>query len=112
MAPARRDGAGWGRQLPPAEGLLHHLLPRHSQRAGRSVGTVVQLNGDGLDPAHGLVAVAAAKFQVKGGNFQVGRNFKFELMNCCPSLAHLQSFSPSWPLGNCGLAALCPGLGH
>jgi hypothetical protein len=51
------------------------------------VGTVVQLNGDGLDPEHGLVAVAAAKFQVSGGNFQVGRNFnlKFELMNCCPS---------------------------
>ncbi len=70
--------------------------------------TVVQLNGDGLDPAHGLVAVAAAKFQVYGGNFQVGRNFKFELMNSCPSLAHVQSFSSSWPLGNCRLAALCP----
>ena len=93
---------------------LHLLLPRHRQRAGRSVGTVVQLNGDGLDPAHGLqvVAVAAAKFQVSGGNFQVGRNFKFELMNCCPSLALMQLFSPSWPLGSCSLAALCPGLGH
>ncbi len=43
------------------------------------LGTGVELNGDGLDPAHGLVAVAAAKFQVLGGNFQVGRNFKFEL---------------------------------
>jgi hypothetical protein len=39
---------------------LHLLRPRHRQRAGQSVGTVVQLNGDGLDPAHGLVAVAAA----------------------------------------------------
>jgi hypothetical protein len=36
------------------------------------------LNGDGLDPAHGLVAVAAAthgqynfKFQVQGGNFKL-----------------------------------------
>ncbi len=44
----------------------HLLRPRHHQRAGRSVGTVVQLNGDGLDPAHGLVAVAAAKFQIQG----------------------------------------------
>jgi hypothetical protein len=60
MAPARRDGTGWGFQLQ----VLHFLWPRHHQRAGRSVGTVVQLNGDGLDPAHGLVAVAAAKFQV------------------------------------------------
>ncbi len=64
MAPARRDGSGWGRQLPGAPpGRVHLLWPRHRQRAGRSVGTVVQLNGDGLDPAHGLVAVAAAKFQ-------------------------------------------------
>jgi hypothetical protein len=31
-------------------------------RAGRSVGTGVQLNGDGLHPAHGLVAVVAANF--------------------------------------------------
>ncbi len=69
--------------------VLHLLWPRHRQRAGRSVGTVVQLNGDGLDPAHGLVAVAAAKFQVSGGKFQVGRNFKLEITNCCPSLAHM-----------------------
>ncbi len=76
------------------------------------MGTVVQLNRDGLDPAHGLVAVAAAKFQFEGGNFQVGRNFKFEPMNSCPSLAHIQSFSPSWPLalGSCRLAVLSPGL--
>jgi hypothetical protein len=92
--------------------VLHLLWPRHRQRAGRSLGTVVQLNGNCLDPAHGLVAVAAAKFQVEGGNFQVGRNFKFELMNFCPSLAHMKSFSPSWPLGSCRLAALCSGLGH
>jgi hypothetical protein len=45
--------------------VLHLLWPRHRQRAGRSVGTGVQLNGDGLDPAHVLVAVAAAKFQVE-----------------------------------------------
>ncbi len=43
---------------------LHLLRPRHCHRAGESVGTVVHLNSDGLDPAHGLVAVAAAKFQV------------------------------------------------
>ena len=41
--------------------VLHLLWPRHRQRAGRSVGTVVQLNGDGLDPAHGLVALDAAR---------------------------------------------------
>jgi hypothetical protein len=91
---------------------FHLLRPHHRQRAGESVGTVVQLNGDGLDPAHGLVAVAAARFQVFSGNFQVGRNFKFELMNRCPTLAYIQSFSPSWPLGSCRLTALCPGLGH
>jgi hypothetical protein len=44
--------------------VLHLVSPRHRQRAGRSFETVVQLNGDGLDPAHGLVAIAAAKFQV------------------------------------------------
>ena len=114
MAPARRDGAGHRAVGGASFQVLHLLWPRHRQRAGLLVGTVVQLNSDGLDPAHGLVAVAAAKFQVtvSGGNFQVGRNFKFELMNCCPLLAHMQLFSPSWPLGSCRLAALCSGLGH
>jgi hypothetical protein len=114
MAPARRDGAGWEPRAPApaAQPPWRHLLPRHSQHAGRSVGTVVQLNGDGLDPAHGRVAVAAAKFQEEGKKIQVGRNFKFKLMNCCPSLAHIQSFSPIWPLGIWRLGSLCPGLGH
>jgi hypothetical protein len=31
---------------------------------GKADHIVVQLNGDGLDPAHVLVAVAASKFQV------------------------------------------------
>jgi hypothetical protein len=57
---------------------LHLLRPRHRQRpvrrSVRSVGTVVQLNGDGLDPVHGLVVVAVAKFQVQGRNFQVARS--------------------------------------
>jgi hypothetical protein len=44
--------------------VFHLLWPRHRQRAGRSVGTVVQLNGDGLDPAHGLVAVAGAAAKI------------------------------------------------
>ncbi len=48
----------------PRGQALHLLLPRHRKRAGESVGTVLQLNGDGLLPGHGLVAVAAAKFQV------------------------------------------------
>ena len=43
MAPAaRRDGAGWGRQTPV-------------------LGAGVQLNGDCLDPARGLVAVDAVR---------------------------------------------------
>ncbi len=58
MTAARRDGTDWGASFQ----VLHLLWPRHRQRAGRSVGTVVQLNGDGFDPAHELVAVAAAKF--------------------------------------------------
>jgi hypothetical protein len=47
--------------------------------------TGVQMKGDGLDPAYGLVAVAAAthshynfKFQIQDGKFQVGSNFKFD----------------------------------
>ena len=112
MAPARRAGAGWGPNLgaPAARRFTSSGLAIANVLG--SQGTVVHLNGDGLDPAHGLVAVAAAKFQVSGGNFQVGRNFKFEIINSCLSLAHIQSFSPSWPLGSCRLAALCPGLGH
>ncbi len=65
MAPARRDGAGQSRVGGASFQPLHHLLPRHRKRAGRSVGTVVQLNSDGLDPAHGLVAVAATSFKFK-----------------------------------------------
>jgi hypothetical protein len=44
--------------------IMAHARPCHRQRAGRSVGTVVQLTGDDLDPVHGLVAVAAAKLEV------------------------------------------------
>ncbi len=84
---------------------------RRSTSSGLAIvnvlGTGVQLKGDGLDPAHGLVAVAAAthsqynfKFQVQGGKFQLGRNFKLELMNRGPSLVHIQSCSPSWPLSS------------
>ncbi len=56
MVPARQDG-GARRQV------LHRLQPRHRQHAGESVGTCVQLNSDsdGLDPAHGLVALTAAR---------------------------------------------------
>jgi hypothetical protein len=43
MVPVRRAGAGWGRH------------------AGWGRWTRVQLNGDGLDAAHGLVALAAAR---------------------------------------------------
>ncbi len=38
--------------------------------AANEVGTGVQLNGDGLDPAHGLVAVDAARI-VSGGRLIV-----------------------------------------
>jgi hypothetical protein len=56
MAPARRDGASWGRQAPggppaPAGGLAFANV----LMAGD------QLNSDGLDPDHGLVAVNAAR---------------------------------------------------
>ncbi len=57
MAPARQDGAGWGRrQLPGASPPPASPSPTCWMVSG----TVVQLSGDGLDPAHGLVAVAAA----------------------------------------------------
>ena len=55
MAPAaRRDGAGWGRQLPAAP-------PPHASPSPTVLGTGVQLNGESLDPAHGPVAEAAAR---------------------------------------------------
>jgi hypothetical protein len=60
-----RAGGARSQALP---GHLGVLRPHHRQlqveRVGESVGTGVELNGDGLDPAHGLLAVAAAKFQV------------------------------------------------
>jgi hypothetical protein len=63
IAPARRDGVGWGRQAPRAPPPQASPSPTCS---GWGVsGTVVELNGDSLDPVHGLVAVAAAaKFQL------------------------------------------------
>ncbi len=48
-------------------------------------------------------------------------NFKLEVTSCLKLWtaahhrhihSHLANFSPSWPLGSCRLAALCPGLGH
>ncbi len=58
IAPARRNGAGWGRQLPGAPPPPASPSPT----CWAVSGTVVQLNGDGVDPAHALVAVAAAEF--------------------------------------------------
>jgi hypothetical protein len=84
MAPAGQDGAGSERQAPGA--------PTPPARNGLAIanllGMCVQLNGDGLDAAHGfvIVAVAAAtatssfNFEVQVGKFRVGRNFKFELV--------------------------------
>ena len=47
------------------------------------LGNGVQLNSDGLDPAHGLVAVDAARVVSRGrqetlieGNFQAGHTFE------------------------------------
>jgi hypothetical protein len=53
MAPARRDGAGWGRQTPGAP-------PAPVLGAGD------QLNCDCLDPKRGLVAVDAARVVSRG----------------------------------------------
>jgi hypothetical protein len=59
--------SGMGRVGGASFQVLHLLWPRHRQRAGWSVGTVVQLNGDGLDPAHGLLQslLPSFKFNVK-----------------------------------------------
>jgi hypothetical protein len=68
MAPARREGAGWGRQAPcappPGSGLA--IIIANVLWTSRCV----QLNGDGLESAHGLVAVAAARV-VHSGRFVV-----------------------------------------
>ncbi len=66
-------GAPLPRQAPGA--------PPESTSSGLAIanvlGTGVELNGDGLDPAHGLVAVAAAtatttsSFKFKNKNFKL-----------------------------------------
>jgi hypothetical protein len=89
--------------------VLHLFLPHHRQRAG-----------DGCLAERLLPRFRAwtccsdnnFKFQVQGGKFQVGHNFKLELMNSGPSMAHIQSCSPSWPISSCRLAALSSELGH
>ena len=60
--------AGW-RGLGPQLGgaslqAVHLLLPRHRQRAGESVGTVDQLNGDGLDPVQCAWTCCSRRCQV------------------------------------------------
>ncbi len=94
---------------------FHLLRPRHCQRAGDGC------LAERLRPwwtccsccCHSQpLQVYNFKFQVQGGKFQVGRNFKFELMNRNPSLAHMQSCSPSWRLSSCRLAAFSSELGH
>jgi hypothetical protein len=61
---------------------------RRSTSSGLAIanvlGTGVQLNGDGLDPAHGLVAAAAAR-AVHGGRFVVIE--KSRLIGCTGLLA-------------------------
>jgi hypothetical protein len=113
MAPERRAGAGWGPNLgaPGAASrqALHLLRPRHRQRAGESVGTVVHLNGDSLDQAHGLVAVAAAKFQVEGGNFQKVEIFKLDVtssLNLSTAAHHWHMYSHITQVGHLVVAGL------
>ncbi len=65
MAPARRDGAGLG-----APGARARPSTSFGLAIANVLGTCVELNSDGLDPAHGLVAVAAAR-AVHCGRFVV-----------------------------------------
>jgi hypothetical protein len=67
MAPAWRDGAGWGRQPPgapppPGRGEGSGLAITNRDQRASLLGKGLRLNGDGLqlDPALGLVAVATA----------------------------------------------------
>jgi hypothetical protein len=88
--------------------VLHLLRPQHSQRAG--YGCLAQR-------FHVWICCSTHshynfKFQVQGGIFKVGHYFKFELMNCCLSLARIQSCSPSWPLSSFRLAALSSELAY
>jgi hypothetical protein len=90
---------------------LHLLRPRHHQRAGESVGTAVQLNVKGLDPAHGLVAVTmqsllpSFKLKVEIFKLDVTSN-----LNLWTAAHHWHIYSHL--VGSCRLAALCQGLGH
>ncbi len=65
MAPAQRDGAG-RRPQASSQALLLSCLT-----IANLLGTGVWLNSYGLDPAHGLVAVAAATYSLYNFEFQV-----------------------------------------
>ncbi len=56
---------------------LHLLRPFHRQRAGM---TGVQLNGNSLDPAHGLVAEAATQ-AVSRSRLSLLPSFKLKVEN-------------------------------
>ncbi len=55
--------------------------------AANELGTGVQLNGDGLDPAHGLVAVDAARV-VSGGRLIVVEKSQLAAAVAAGSAAH------------------------
>ena len=55
--------------------------------AANELGTGVQLNGDGLDPAHGLVAVDAARI-VSGGRLIVVEKSRLAAAVAAGSAAH------------------------
>jgi hypothetical protein len=111
MAPVQRYGTGWGPNLgrqppgaspPPALpsptcwAVSGDYCSSERRRPGSSAWTYCSQN----------CQVSSLRWK-----FQVGRNFKFELINSCLSLAHIQSFSPSWPLGSCRLARIVPRTG-
>jgi hypothetical protein len=99
---------------------LHLLRPggESGLAIANVLGTGVQLNGDGLDPVHGLAAVAAAT----GTNSHYNFKFQFKVeslkLDVTSSLNHWHIYSPVVQAGHlvvagqCRLAALSSELGH
>ena len=109
MSPARRAGAGWGRQGPGAP-------PPPASPSPRCWGRVFSWTATGQRPwscswTCSVAVTSSIRWKISG-KFQVDSNYKFELIISGPLLGYLQSCSPCWPVSSCRPAALSSGLSH
>ena len=97
VVPARRAGAGWGRQAPGAPPAPATPSPTCSGwgRVFNRTGTKVEggtWNWVYPERVQGYLKVGI----LSSWKFSSGRHGNFELTNLCPS--HIQACSPRWPL--------------